>query len=92
MKYCSMIFLVLFYYEGEYQVNNSFQEVLRDSFYIDQSWLGMVCDLSQIGDCIIKLGQVGIDIFLVYVFFWCLFDDLEDVVMVKKIEGRELFK
>ena len=87
-----MIFPVLFYHEGEHQANNSFQEALRDSLYTDQSWPGMACDLSQIGDCIIKPGQVGIDIFPAYAFFRRLPDDPEDAVMVKKIEGRELSK
>jgi hypothetical protein len=85
-----MIFPVLFYHEGGHEANNTFQEALRDSLYTDQSWPGMACDLSQIGDCVVKPEQFGIDIFPAYVFLRRLPDDPSDAVMVKRIEGRAL--
>ena len=86
-----MIFPVLFYHEGEHEVSNSFIDALRESFYTDQTWPGMACEMSQsAGECIVSPSQFGIDIFPAYVFLRRIEDDAENAVMVKKIEGKEL--
>ena len=83
-----MIFPVLFYHRGAHGAQNAFIDGINESPYTEPSWRGMACELENIGDCIVKPSQFGIDIFPAYVFLRRLDSDPEDAVMVKKIEGR----
>lgn len=87
-----MIFPVLFYHEGANSAQNAFIDGINESNHTDRAWPGMACEMENIGDCVVKPSQFGIDIFPAYVFLRRLDDGSGDGVMVKKIEGRELTK
>lgn len=87
-----MIFPVLFYHRGAHGAQNAFIDGINESPYTEPSWRGMACELENIGDCIVKPSQFGIDIFPAYAFLRRLDSDPEDAILVKKIEGRELTK
>ena len=87
-----MIFPVLFYHERAHSAQNDFIEGISESSFTNPTWRGMACEMENIGDCVVKPSQFGIDIFPAYVFLRRLESDPEDAVMVKKIEGRELTK
>lgn len=86
------IFPVLFYHEGAHGAQNAFIDGIGESIYTDRKWEGMACEMENIGDCIVKPSQFGIDIFPAYVFLRRRESDPEEAIMVKKIEGRELTK
>ena len=85
-----MIFPVLFYHRGANGAQNAFIDGITASPFTDAAWQGMACELENIGDCIVKPDQFGVDIFPAYVFLRRLDSRPEDAIMVKKIEGREL--
>lgn len=87
-----MIFPVLFYHEGFHTAQNAFIDGIEASMHTSRSWPGMACEMENIGDCIVKPSQFGVEIFPAYVFLRRLDGDPENAVMVKKIEGRELTK
>lgn len=63
-----MIFPVLFYHRGLHTAQNAFIDGINESPYTEPSWRGMACEMENIGDCVVKPSQFGIDIFPAYVF------------------------
>lgn len=87
-----MIFPVLFYHEGANIAQNAFIDAIEESNHTDRKWPGVACELENIGDCVFKPAQFGIDIFPAYVFVRRRESNPEEGIMVKKMEGRELTK